>query len=519
MKVFFRADASLRMGIGHLMRCLTLAQALRERDVQIRFVCREYPGNLVDLLRQKGVPVTVLPAPTINDKTDSEDYAVWLGVTQIEDAEQTIEALNGENPDWLVVDHYGLSSEWEKRLRPYVGKVMVIDDLANRLHDSDFLLDQNYSFGGGQRYGGLVSETCKQMLGPRYALLHSEYALHRKTLRDRNGEVSRVLVFFGGSDPQNMTGLTLEALSHVELRHLDVDVVVGANNLHRNALEKQARERLQTKIYGLRPHLADLMAQADLAVGAGGVTTWERMCLGLPTVLISIAENQRPASEALAGAGLIHYGGHVSDITLDHLTQQLKMLIHSADSLATMAMQDQLLVDGLGGLRLVEALCPSDSHELRLRSACEQDIVLYYNWANDPQVRENAINTEAISWVTHQEWFTNKLHDENSHLFVLETAGLPVGQIRFDRQGDEVCIDYSLDVIVRGRGWGSNLVALGINRMQQIEPIGFRAIVKVGNEASCSVFRRLGFAEVSNAGRDKVFLLAPEHKRRGCKWA
>jgi len=144
MNVVFRVDASVRIGTDHFIRCLTLAELLRKRGVQVRFISRELAGNLFPLLRQKAMPVTVLPAPTMNDTTTSEDYADSLGVTQDKDAVQTIEALRGGRPDWLVVDHYGLACEGEQRLRPYVNKLTVIDDLANRYHDCDLLLNQNY---------------------------------------------------------------------------------------------------------------------------------------------------------------------------------------------------------------------------------------------------------------------------------------------------------------------------------------------------------------------------------------
>ena len=276
MNVVFRVDASARMGIGHIMRCLALAGALRERGAQLRFICRVHNGNLISLLQQKAIPVSVLPTPAINDTTSGEDYAAWLGVTQAEDAEQTIAALNGGKPDWLVVDHYGLNEEWEKRLRPHVNQLMVIDDLANRHHDCDLLLDQNYSTEGEQRYAGLVPRTSKLLVGPRYALLRPEYAEYRKSLLDRGARVKRVLVFFGGTDPQNMTGMTLDALSNQDLNHLEVDVVVGANNPHRKSIEQQVLDRPLTILHKPRTHLADLMAKADLSLGAGGVSTWNR---------------------------------------------------------------------------------------------------------------------------------------------------------------------------------------------------------------------------------------------------
>lgn len=499
MKVVFRVDASVLMGIGHLMRCQTLAESLRERGVQVRFICREYPGNLIALLQKNGFQITVLPAPALEDRLLVEDYSVKLGVTQTEDAEQTIEALDGERPDWLVVDHYGLDIEWEQSLRSHVDKIVVIDDLANRHHDCDVLLDQNYSLVGETRYAGLIPKTCKQLLGARYALLRPEYLAHRKTLRARNGQVKRVLVFFGGSDLQNMTGMALEALSHPDMKHLEVDVVVGANNPNRVALEELARVRSQTRIYGPRLCLADLMSQADLAIGAGGTATWERMCLGLPTIVVSLADNQRPASEALAQAQLIQYAGHFTDLNTEHLERLLQNLIQSTAKLAELAMLDRLQVDGLGALRLVEVMSPSAAHELRLRPAGEEDVVCYYNWANDPAVRKNAVNESPIPWATHKAWFASKLQAANSRLFVFEAAGLPIGQIRFDKDEYEACIDYSLDLIVRGRGWGSRLVGMGAALMEQIEPMRLRAEVKPGNDASSAVFLRTGFTETPSA--------------------
>ena len=499
MKVIFRVDASLCMGIGHLMRCLTLADALSKRCVQVRFICREHKGHLIDQIRHKAIPVTILPAPILKDTSGSECYAAWLGVSQTVDAKETIAALNKEEPDWLVVDHYGLDIEWEKQLRPYIKKLLVIDDLGNRRHDCDVLLDQNYSIEGELRYAGMLKPTCKLLVGPRYALISPEYIMYRKMLRARDGRVNRVLVFFGGSDSDNMTGLAFQALSNNDLKHLQVDLVIGTNNQHREEHERHAQKRLNTRIYGFLPNLADLMAQADIAIGAGGATTWERMCLGLPTLVVSIAENQKPAAEALSEAGLIYYLGHSSDIKQDQLTEGLKLLLVSAKKLTAVSVKNKLLVDGLGSSRLVEVMFPSASTEVCLRSALSEDIVLYYNWVNDPEVRKNAINAAPISWETHSVWFTKKLQEANNWLYVFEVAGLPVGQIRFEKEGNEVNIDYSLDVIVRGRGWGSLLVSMGSDLMQMTEPVKLFANVKVQNKASSSVFLRAGFKEESSS--------------------
>jgi hypothetical protein len=183
------------------------------------------------------------------------------------------------------------------------------------------------------------------------------------------------------------------------------------------------------------------------------------------------------------------------------LSQRIQQLTQDAESLAQLGIENLLQVDGLGALRLVEVLCPSDINEIRLRPASEEDVVGYYNWASDPEVRKNAVNTHSIAWATHQAWFTNKLHDVKSHLLVLEAAALPVGQIRFDRYADEARIDYSLDVIVRGRGWCPRLVALAVVQMQQIETVRLRAEVNAENDASSAVFLRMGFSETSSVAK------------------
>jgi len=333
--------------------------------------------------------------------------------------------------------------------------------------------------------------------------LRPEYVTYRKALSVRDGGVKRVLVFLGGSDPKDLTGMALDALSDPVLRHLEVDVVVGANYLHRNSLEKRARERRKTRIYGPRPHLAELMVEADLAIGAGGATTWERMCLGLPTVLVSIAENQRPASEALAKAKLVHYAGHISDVNADTLKLLLIAVSKGQEKNVELAKLNQVQVDGLGVLRVAEVLCPSPSSMLRLRPTGEEDIIHYYYWGNEQNVLSCSNQTSGISCDHLRKWFTNKLNDTNSRLFVLEVAGLAVGQIRFDVNLDEATIDYSLDRIVRARGWCLHLINLGAEMMKGVEPVWLRNEAKADYATSSSVFLRMGLTRSKQAASSR----------------
>ena len=404
-----------------------------------------------------------------------------------------------------MVDHYGLDVEWEKRLRPHIKRLMVIDDLANRHHDCDVLLDQNYSIEGESRYSGMVPDTCKLLVGTRYALLRPEYAIYRRAAKAPRKQIESVLLFFGGPDPHNMTGLALHALSSKDLSHLQVIVIIGINNLHKKILEKQARQRPKTDLHAAREHLADLMSEADLAIGACGATTWERMCLGLPAIVVSISDNQRPAAEALAKRKLITYAGHFDKIKSDLIGSLVKKYISEKKTRFEAAVKNQIEVDGLGALRVVEVLVPSEKTALRLRPAAAGDILFYFAWANDPITRKNAFHSDSIEWKTHMKWYQSKLDADESSLFILEAGDLPIGQIRFDINGNEALVDYSLDPIVRGRGWGSKLIKMGADIMQKAKLVRLRAEVKAGNHGSSSALLRAGFlkkalCEDSNSG-------------------
>lgn len=369
MKVVFRVDASVRVGTGHLMRCLTLAESLRERGVQTHFICREHVGNLFALLQQKGMLITVLPAPAVTDTTSGEDYAAWLGVTQTEDAEQTIGALNGEKPDWLVVDHYGLDIEWEQRLRPHVNKLMVIDDQVSRHHDCDLLLDQNYSTDGERNYANFVPPSCLVLLGPSYALLRHEFRSIRDRIKSRSYELKRIMVFFTAGDDQ---GETLKAMRGIELfgQAEHVDVVVGQSNSSNAEINKRCKE-LFWKYHCQVDYMPTLITDADLVIGAGGSSNWERCALGVPALVTILAENQASIAQALDRAGVvINLGWNIGLQSADY-EKALNSLDHKR--LSTMSEKAFELVDAKGAERVVEILLAEQSFNFdqsRLLASC-----------------------------------------------------------------------------------------------------------------------------------------------------
>jgi UDP-2,4-diacetamido-2,4,6-trideoxy-beta-L-altropyranose hydrolase len=363
MNVVFRVDASNAMGTGHVMRCRTLASALRRKGARVQFITRAHDGHLGDLLAREGFAVTLLPRPeSAPGAGGREDYAAWLGVSPQDDAEQTLAALDHAQNDWLIVDHYGLDRAWEERLRPHARKLMVIDDLANRHHDCDVLLDQNYAVDGPARYRPWVPAPCRLLLGPRYALLRPEYAQYRETMAPRSGEIKRVLVYLGGADNANNTGKVVAALSEASLAQLEVDVVIGPNFIHKQSVTELAKARPHTRIHGHLPHLAELMAQADLAIGAGGATTWERCCMELPSLVITIAENQKPSISALHEDGYVAWIGDSKDVTERGLNDAIKKFL--TDRSTTKYVSCPELVDGKGLDRVVDILLNEQKGDL-----------------------------------------------------------------------------------------------------------------------------------------------------------
>ena len=313
-KAVIRADASEQIGSGHLMRCLTLADRMRREGTEVHFICRDLVGNLNHLVHEQGFPLHVLPRHA--DDPSLSGYAAWLTVAQETDARETGEVLCTLAPIMrLVVDSYALDEVWERIVRPLVGEIFVIDDLANRKHDCDILLDQNFYRAMQHRYDGLVPPSCKLLLGPSYALLREEFYAAKKKLSQRDGHLRRILVFYGGSDVTHETEKAVRALLHLSLSAVDVDVIIGGSNAHRMQIEKLCAPYDFLHTYCAVSNMAEFMSNADLCLGAGGTTTWERCFLGLPAIVTAIAENQLAVCRDCADAGLIYYLGRWDEVT------------------------------------------------------------------------------------------------------------------------------------------------------------------------------------------------------------
>ncbi|MBT0653111.1 UDP-2,4-diacetamido-2,4,6-trideoxy-beta-L-altropyranose hydrolase [Geomobilimonas luticola] len=355
MNVIFRTDASLQIGSGHVMRCLTLAGELKQRGADVMFVCREHPGNLIGLIEGKGYRVELLPQPPADYIATAEDvaHAPLLGVHWNQDAAETVAALDGGQPHWLVVDHYALDRRWEQILRTRVGKIMVIDDLADRHHDCDLLLDQNLYQNMETRYDALVPENCVKLLGPRHALLRPEFTAARRSLRQRDGVIRRVFVFFGGVDPTNETYRALQALAGIADRRFSVDVVVGGGNPHKEQIREFCAAHDGYIYHCQVDNMAELMSVADLAIGAGGSTTWERCSLGLPAIIVALAENQINIAESAHSANALIYIGKAAEVNAEEIAKHITAVLNDAPLIKFLSQRAQQLVEGTGVVLIV----------------------------------------------------------------------------------------------------------------------------------------------------------------------
>ena len=363
--IVFRADASVQIGTGHIMRCLTLADALREKGHACHFICREHLGNLIAAIRQREFHVHTLPITEDGggvEEGSSEIAAAepahvhWLGASWEADARQSRAIIRELDPAWLVVDHYALDARWESAVRSGVLRLLVIDDLADRSHEADLLLDQNLGRESDD-YSSLVPKGCRLLIGPRYALLRPEFArLREKSLRRRQSPcLKRVLVTMGGVDKDNATGTVLNALRHCPLpEDAEIEVVMGGNAPWLESVRRQAATmpRKTTIRVDVRD-MAMRMLDADLAIGAAGSTSWERCCLGLPAVMVVLAENQRSIAEALANLGACVYLDDVNNV--DQLPDRWGSLTELG-ALDAMSKASASVTDGEGVARMCQQM-------------------------------------------------------------------------------------------------------------------------------------------------------------------
>ncbi|NHN33886.1 UDP-2,4-diacetamido-2,4,6-trideoxy-beta-L-altropyranose hydrolase [Paenibacillus agricola] len=339
IRIAIRADSSIHLGTGHIMRCLTLADELEKLEGKVVFFCRNLPGNLGSYIREKNYPCVYIDEnPNLREPIDPNDDAA-MTVNHLQ--------LGDELYDAIIVDHYSLDAIWEKRILHKIDKLLVIDDLADRQHSCSVLVDQNLYLDMESRYDNLVPPDCRKLLGPQYALIRSEFTDNKTHVKPRDS-VRRVLVCFGGTDPGNETSKVINALSEGIFRDLYIDVVIGKYNPHGSSVQKLCTSRPKTELHIQANNMSELMLNSDLAICSGGTITWERLAMGLPGITIAIADNQIEIASSLDHYGIDHYIGLSQIVDKQQIQNGLKRFMSGELNVAEASQKAMQFVDGFG---------------------------------------------------------------------------------------------------------------------------------------------------------------------------
>jgi UDP-2,4-diacetamido-2,4,6-trideoxy-beta-L-altropyranose hydrolase len=450
------------------------------------------PQHLQNMLTDRGMRYLALPSPYTSMDADELPHARWLQTSQAHDADQTLAAMGEGTWDWLVVDHYALDHRFETPLRAACQYIMVIDDLADRTHDCDVLLDHNFYHDQNQRYLCKVPPTCQLLLGPKFALLRSEFREMRKTIPVRSDSVRNILVFFGGVDSQNFTSLALQVLIDLNFT-ATVDVVIGKQHPDKENIQQLCAEQNFT-CHVQTHHIASLMAKADLAMGAGGTAVWERFCMGLPSVCIATADNQRQQLTDLQDAGLLIATTDRAD-SKDFLKQTIAKLMKNGSYLQGLSQRGSALVDGTGVCQVLAVL---KAQLLHIRLATIHDSPHIFNWRNHPQIRSISSNAQAIGWSDHTQWFDKRLSSEHGPLLIGEIRGQAIGVVRFDIHESSAEVSIYLVPDSGLKGWGSLLLSHAESWLQRHFPqvVTLHAKVLPDNEPSKKMFAKLNYVAI-----------------------
>jgi UDP-2,4-diacetamido-2,4,6-trideoxy-beta-L-altropyranose hydrolase len=476
-KVIVRADGSTRLGHGHIFRTLTLAAELGRRGWKVGYVCRDLPGAPVSRIQDAGHKLVLLE-PEIGEPEDSRET---LRIAQEFDAA------------WIVVDRYATDERAFRLWRDEGFKVLAIDDICQHPFPVDILLNQNL---GAEKLPYDTDDATIRLFGPRYALVRPAYRQLRPDAPRVIEDVRRVMVFMGGSDPDDVTGKVLAALEEIDTP-LKIEVVVGSGYPHLDQLLVSSQEsRHVLEIHRDLPDLAGPISRADAAISAGGSVTWELCCMGVPMLLVPIASNQLGIVDAMDCLGAaIRLDCEMGATYLGAIFGDLYGL-RAAGRIA------YDLVDGAGVTRVVEAMeestAPARERKkkgIRVRLAGPTDARFLWELANDRDVRANSFNTGAIPWEDHLSWIEARLSDPSTVLLVaVDAVSNPCGQIRFDVKGHEAELNYSLAREARGKGFGATLIESGLHYLFRNSNVGrVNALVKVENIASLVTFERAGW--------------------------
>lgn len=474
----FRADGSGQIGSGHIMRCRAIADFLQRAGWHCGYA----------VTRQTFDTVFAGMAPP---------HDVLLLENESWDDPTALAAQLETGCDLLVVDHYGLGKDYEAASRRWATRILAIDDLADRHHDCDFLLDPG-SEDSRATYDQMTPQGCDLLLGPAYAPLAQRYVeMRAKVLpRELSSTAPRLLVNFGAADPTNAVSQALETLDEVA-PEVKVDIVLGPAAPHLNEIrERVGRVRERIQLHVGTDDMPDLIAVAGLAIGAGGVSAWERCCLGMPSILAATADNQVQTIEAISAAG----AATRVELSERQLAEALTRLLSDSEARQEMSVKAAALCDGRGlyriGMRLEADIAAKDGEPVTLRPARKADSAIMLQWQSHPVTRRFSHNSEPPNSEAHHRWVAERLLDPDCLFNIVEHRGVPAGVVRLDRRPVDGRAEERMLVSIltapEKHGVGIGNAALALARLLAPEA-QFKAEVLPDNKASHALFKKAGY--------------------------
>ncbi|MBV6624167.1 MAG: UDP-2,4-diacetamido-2,4,6-trideoxy-beta-L-altropyranose hydrolase [Rivularia sp. (in: Bacteria)] len=479
-RLIIRADASTKIGTGHLMRCLALAQAWQDNQGQAVFFMASSVPAIEKRLQSEGMKVI--------------HTSVIQGSS--EDAVETVNIAHNLNAEWVVVDGYHFGSEYQKLIKESGLHLLFIDDYGHANHYyADLVLNQNIH-AHENLYFNKESYT-QLLLGTDYTLLRREFWQWRGWKRETPSVANKILVTLGGADPDNVTSKVIQGLQLVEGEELEVVVVVGGSNPHYEQLKTATKQssfpiRLERNV----TNMPELMAWADVAIASAGSTSWELAFMGLPSLVLILADNQRDIAQKLGEIEVsINLGWH-EDVSVEQISKVIIELLESAEIRSKMTSLGNELVSGEGSNKVLVSL---QGKEIRLRPVNQTDCKLLWHWANDPEVRSVSFSSNStIPWNNHVQWFNSKLSSPNCIIYIaINKLDEPIGQVRFDIKANEATISISIDANFRSQSYGSKLIKIATEKLffeSDIKTIN--AYIKNDNYKSVKSFINSGFHQI-----------------------
>jgi UDP-2,4-diacetamido-2,4,6-trideoxy-beta-L-altropyranose hydrolase len=490
-RVALRADASHPSGTGHVVRCLSLAAALRDAGAQPCLLSRRMGLDVTALAQRAAVELIELPTPPEEfETTDPVPHAAWAGVDWQRDADETAQALAKRGCERVVVDHYAFDARWHRKVAKALGvRIAAVDDLADRELAVDLLVDQNLSDDTRAKYAGRIDDTTRLLGGPRYALLGSAYAALAP--RKIDDTISSIGIFIGGVDATDLSTLALRACREIAGFRGPIEIATTSAHPRLPALRALAAAQPPTALLVDAPELSGFFARHGLHIGAASGATWERCCAGAPMLLLVAANNQLAVAPQLVAHGAAEALSPHASRDLRQVGAKVAALLADTPHRNAMGQRARGLVDGLGARRVALAMLGST---VKLRAACDDDAAMTHAWRNHPSTREVSRDPRAITLDEHRLWWKRALTDPARRLYVAHVGSIDVGVLRLDLEGDRAEVSIYLDPAYTGIGIGPRLLRAAQSWVSSDSALRrLIAHIRHGNHASESAFAAAGF--------------------------